>query len=118
MPGMNMPDMQMPAGSASPNPQASPQQMHNMPGMQMPATSPAPNPQASPAADAQHAGYADAGDFTCTESASVAASNGHEHAMPAASPSSGTTHTHGEHPAPMGNMDMSSANKGQPASGL
>jgi len=36
--------MQMPAGSASPNPQASPQQMHNMPW------------------------YADAGDFTCTES--------------------------------------------------
>jgi len=93
MPGMNMPGMQMPATSPAPNPQASPQQMHNMPGMQMPATSPAPNPQASPHRMDMNM------------------------PMPAASPSSGTTHTHGEHPAPMGNMDMSSANKGQPASG-
>jgi len=93
MPGMNMPGMQMPATSPAPNPQASPQQMHNMPGMQMPSTSPAPNPQASPHRMDMNM------------------------PMPAASPSSGTTHTHGEHPAPMGNMDMSSANKGQPASG-
>jgi hypothetical protein len=41
---MNMPGMQMP--SASPNPQASPEQKMNMPGMQMPQAS--PNPQASP----------------------------------------------------------------------
>src|SRR6266511_3962224 len=47
---MNMPGMQMP--SASPNPQASPQQQMqmNMPGMQMPQASPSPGaqPGASP----------------------------------------------------------------------
>src|SRR5947199_105702 len=46
----NMPGMQMP--SASPNPQASPQQQMqmNMPGMQMPQASPSPGaqPAASP----------------------------------------------------------------------
>jgi hypothetical protein len=50
MPGMNMPGMQMP--TASPNPQASPQQKMemNMPGMQMPQASPSPGaqPAASP----------------------------------------------------------------------
>jgi len=88
------PGMQMPASSPSPNPQASPQQTHtHMPGMNMPTSSPSPNPQASP----------------------------HQMDMnmprPAASPSSGATHTHESQPAPMGNVDMSSSNNGQPASG-
>jgi hypothetical protein len=94
---MNRPGMNMPASSASPNPQASPQQMDmNMPGMQLPASSPSPTPQASPQ----------------QMNMNMPGMN-----MPASSPSPGAGHMHGNQPAPMGNMDMSSPKSGQPASG-
>jgi len=111
---MNMPGMQMPSSSPSSGvqPSASPQMNMNMPGMQMPQASPSASPQtqmnmpgmqmpsASPNPQASHQQKMDM-----------------NMPMPAASPSSGTTHTHGEQPVPMANMDMNSANKGQPASG-
>jgi hypothetical protein len=94
---MTMPGMNMPAGSSSPNPQASPQPTHtHTPGMQMPASSPSPNPQASrQQMDPNMPGMN----------------------TPAAQPAAGTAHTHGNQPAPMGNMDMSPSTNGQPASG-
>lgn len=119
MPGMNMPGHQMPASPPSPNPQASPQQTHtNMPGMNTPASSPSPNPQASP--QQTHTNMPGMNMPANSPSAKPQASP-HQMdmtmPMPAASPSSGTTHTHGEQSAPMGNMDTSSSNNGQPASG-
>ncbi|HBB88452.1 MAG TPA: hypothetical protein DC047_12635 [Blastocatellia bacterium] len=118
MPGMNMPGHQMPASSPTPNPQASPHQMDmNMPGMNMPANSPTPNPQASPhQMDMNMPGH----QMPVNSPSPNPQASPHQMDMnpsvPAASPSSGTTHTHGEQPGAMGNMDMSSANGAQPGS--
>jgi len=88
-----MPGMSKPKPSPSPTPQPSPAQTHTtMPGMPLPASSPSPAPQATPHQMEMNM------------------------PMPAASPAAGTTHTHGESPAAMGNMDMSSAKGGGPGS--
>jgi hypothetical protein len=118
MPGMNMPGHQMPASSPSPNPQASPQQTHtHTPGMNMPASSPSPNAQVSPQQmDMNMPGH----QMPVSPPSPNPQSSPHQMDMnasvPAASPSSGAAHTHGEQPAAMGNMDMSSANGAQPGS--
>ncbi len=122
MPGMNMPGHQMPASSPSSNPQASPQPMDmNMPGHQMPASSPSPNLQAAP--QPTHTNMPGMNMPASSPSSNPQAApqqmdpNMPGMNMPATKPSAGTTHTHGAEPAPMGNMDMSAPNSGQPASG-
>ncbi|MDQ1640101.1 MAG: hypothetical protein QOF62_3440 [Pyrinomonadaceae bacterium] len=121
MPGMNMPGHKMPASSPSPNPQASPQPMDmNMPGMNMPASSPSPNPQASPQPmDMNMPGMnMPASSLSPNPQASPQQKMDMNMPMPAASPATGTGHTHGNQPAaPMGNMDMNAPNSGEPASG-
>jgi len=86
---MNMSGMQMP--TTSPSPSASPTTMDmNMPGMQMPAAS--PSPAASPQQEM---------DMNMS--------------MPRASPSPAGGHQHGKEPTAMGNMNMGTPDKTQPA---
>src|SRR6185503_10778720 len=87
----HMPGMNMPASSASPKPQASPEQTHtHTPGMNMPASSPSPNPQASPQQTHTHT------------------------PVPTASPSAGESHPQGHPPAAsghQGHVETNTANK-------
>jgi hypothetical protein len=117
LPGMNMPGHQMPSSSPMPNPQASPQQMDmNMPGHQMPANSPSPNPQVSPQTQTHMPGMNMPMSSPTPNPQAPPHQMDMNQSVPAASPSSGTTHTHGEQPAAMGNMDMSSPNGAPPGS--
>lgn len=113
----NMPAMNKPASSPLPVPQASPQTPTHTPGMNMPATSPAPNPPASPQQTHTHTPGMN---MPASSPSPNPQASPHQMDMnmprPAASPATGTGHTHGNQPAPMGNMDMSPSNSAQPGS--
>ncbi|MEP6742647.1 MAG: hypothetical protein ABJB61_09125 [bacterium] len=132
MPGMNMPGMNKPAQSPSATHSATPHTHKpgmNMPGMNMPA-SPAASPGAtqhtdmpgmnmppSPAASLGGTQHTDMPgmNMPAPPTASPGATQHMDMPMPSASPSSGQAHTHGTEPSAMGNMNMGTPNKNQPA---
>ena len=92
MPGMSMPEMSMPAAAPAATPSATPHT--HMPGMNMPEMN-MPSPSASPPRSPEKM------DMNMQ--------------MPAASPPPAGGHTHVTEPAAMGNMNMETSNKTQPA---